>query len=67
LEDNLPAGWFDAGAEAVLAEAYGDPAHYVKRILAGSAKIESIWRRAPTAHDHVLAFPSVWLGGKLAT
>ncbi len=57
--DNMAAGWLDAGAEAVLAEAYGHPAYYVKRILAGRATIESIWRKGPTAHNHVLAFPSV--------
>ena len=55
----MAAGWLDAGAEAVVAEAYGHPAYYVKRILSGRATIESIWRKGPTAHDHVLAFPSV--------
>ena len=56
--DNMAAGWLAAGADAVLADAYGHPAHYVGRILAGRSTIEAIWRMAPTAQHHVLAFPS---------
>jgi hypothetical protein len=56
--DNYAAGWLAAGAEAVLAEGLGGPGYYVSRILAGDGTLERIWRRAPTAHDHVLAFPS---------
>ena len=64
--DNYAAGWLAAGAEAVLAEGYGGPAYYVRRILAGEGTIESIWREAPTAHGHVLAFASVRTPGMTA-
>ena len=64
--DNFAAGWLAAGAEAVLAEGFGGPAYYVRRILAGDGTIESIWRQAPTAHGHVLAFPSVRTPGMTA-
>ncbi len=64
--DNFAAGWLAAGAEAVLAEGHGGPAYYVSRILAGEGTIESIWRKAPTAHGHVLAFPSVRTPGMTA-
>ena len=64
--DNFAAGWLAAGAEAVLAEGHGGPAYYVRRILAGDGTIESIWRQAPTAHGHVLAFPSVRTPGMTA-
>jgi hypothetical protein len=56
--DNMAAGWLAAGAEAVLADAYGHPAHYIRRILGARSTIEAIWRTAPTAHGHVLAFAS---------
>ena len=64
--DNMAAGWLAAGADAVLAEAYGHPAHYVGRILAGRSTIEAIWRSAPTAHHHVLAFSSTRTPGMTA-
>ncbi len=64
--DNYAAGWVAAGANAVVAEGYGSPDYYVRRILAGEGTIETIWRRAPTAHGHVLAFPSVRSSGMTA-
>ena len=64
--DNMAAGWLAAGAEAVLAEAYGDPAYYLGKILAGRSTVEAIWRTGPTAHEHVLAFPSVRTPGLTA-
>jgi len=64
--DNFAAGWLAAGADAVLAEGFGGPAYYVRQILEGDGTIESIWRKAPTAHGHVLAFPSVRTPGMTA-
>ncbi len=64
--DNMAAGWLAAGADAVLAEAYGDPAYYLGKILAGRSTVEAIWRTGPTAHEHVLAFPSVRTPGLTA-
>ncbi len=56
--DNFAAGWIAAGAKAVVAEAYLDPAFYVRALLSGSGTVRSAWNAAPTSHDHVLAFPS---------
>ncbi len=56
--DNFAAGFLAAGAGAVIADAFGAPAHYVRAILSGGGTIERIWRSAPSFHDHVLAFPS---------
>lgn len=56
--DNFAAGFLAAGASAVVADAYADPAWYVRRLLTGSGTVEAIWRSAPTKHGHVLAFPS---------
>ncbi len=57
--DNYAAGWIKAGARAVVADTYGDPAGYVRSILGGSASIEQVWRSAPTFHGHVVSFDSV--------
>ncbi len=56
--DNYAAGWVKAGAQAVVADTYGDPAGYIRAVLGGSASIEQVWRTAPTFHDHVIAFTS---------
>jgi hypothetical protein len=56
--DNFAAGFLAAGAGAVVADAYLDPAYYVGSVLGGEGTIEGIWRAAPSFHDHVVAFPS---------
>jgi hypothetical protein len=56
--DNFAAGFLAAGASAVVADAYADPAWYMRRLLGGSGTVEAIWRGAPTKHGHVLAFRS---------
>ncbi len=64
--DNFAAGFLAAGASAVVADAYADPAWYVRRLMTGSGTIEAIWRSAPTKHGHVLAFPSTRTPGYTA-
>ncbi len=56
--DNFAAGFIAAGASAVIAEADDDPSGYVRSILGGGRSIDAIWRSAPTANDHTLAFTS---------
>jgi hypothetical protein len=56
--DNYAAGWIRAGAQAVVADTYGDPAGYIRAVLGSKASIEQVWRAAPTFHDHVIAFTS---------
>ncbi len=34
--DNYAAGWIKAGAEAVVADTYGDPAGYIRAVLGGT-------------------------------
>ena len=57
--DNHAAGWIRAGAGAVIADTFGDPAAYLRPILSGVQTVERIWRAAPDAHGHVLAFASL--------
>ncbi len=56
--DNFAAGWIAAGARAVVAEAYLDPAFYVGAVLSGRGSVASAWRASPTANGHVLRFAS---------
>ncbi len=57
--DNYGAGWLAAGATAVIAEAHGAPAWYIKSLFQRRGTVESMWRRNPAFHDHVLDFDSV--------
>lgn len=64
--DNYAAGFFKAGAGAVIADAYLAPAYYVKSVLRGSRSIDSIWKNAPNRNDHFLAFASQRSKGAIA-
>jgi hypothetical protein len=57
--DNYAAGFIEAGAAAVIAEAHAGPAYYVRSILAGKGSIDRIWRDAPTYNGNLLQFDSV--------
>ena len=57
--DNYGAGWLAAGATAVIAEAHGAPAWYIRALFQRRGTVESMWRRNPNFHDHVLDFDSV--------
>jgi hypothetical protein len=56
--DNFGAGWLAAGASAVIAEAHGEPDWYVRALFQRRGTVESMWRRNPNFHDHVLDFES---------
>jgi hypothetical protein len=64
--DNYAAGFFRAGAGAVIADAFQPPAYYVSSVLKGSRSIDSIWKNAPTRNDHFLSFPSQRSKGAIA-
>jgi hypothetical protein len=64
--DNYAAGFFRAGAGAVIADAYLAPTYYVKAVLRGRAKVDAIWRSAPTRNDHFLRFDSLRTKGAIA-
>ena len=64
--DNFAAGFIAAGAAAVVAEAYGTPNHMVKTVLAGRSRIETAWRKAPTANGNSFAFESLRSSGYVA-
>jgi hypothetical protein len=64
--DNYAAGFIAAGAGAVIAEGHDGPAGYVRDVLSSDGLIESIWRSAPTFHDHVISFDSVRSPGYVA-
>ena len=61
--DNFGAGWLAAGATAVIAEAHGAPAWYIDALFQRRGTVESMWRRNPNFHDHVLDFDSVRTSG----
>lgn len=56
--DNFAAGWISAGASAVVAEAYLDPAYYVDAVLSGRGTVGDAWRASPTVNGHVLRYAS---------
>jgi hypothetical protein len=64
--DNYAAGFFKAGAGAVIADAYLSPSYYVTSVLKGRSTVESIWRRAPNRNNHFLTFASVRSTGAIA-
>ncbi len=56
--DNYAAGFIQAGAAAVIAEAHAGPAYYVRSVLAGKGTVDRIWRDAPTYHGNLMRFDS---------
>jgi hypothetical protein len=64
--DNYAAGFFRAGAGAVIADAYLSPTYYVTSMLRGRSSIDSIWRAAPNRNDHFLRFDSQRSKGAIA-
>ena len=64
--DNYAAGFFKAGAGAVIADAYLSPTYYVTSVLRGRSKIDTIWRSAPNQNDHFLSFSSQRTKGAVA-
>ena len=64
--DNYAAGFFRAGASAVIADAYLSPTYYVTSVLSKRSTVDSIWRRAPNVNDHFLTFASARTKGAIA-
>src|SRR3954454_9302660 len=64
--DNYAAGFFRAGAGAVIADAYLAPTYYVTSVLRGRASLDKIWRSAPNRNDHFLRFASHRTHGAIA-
>jgi hypothetical protein len=64
--DNFAAGFIQAGAAAVVAEAYASPQHMVRTVLGGRGSIEAAWRRAPSANGHDFGFESARSPGFVA-
>src|SRR4029077_12464884 len=60
------AGFFAAGAGAVIADAYLAPKYYVTSVLKGQKSISAIWRTAPNRNDNFLAFNSIRTKGAIA-
>jgi hypothetical protein len=64
--DNYAAGFFQAGAGAVIADAYLSPTYYVTSVLRGRSMVDTIWRSAPNRNDHFLRFASQRTKGAIA-
>jgi hypothetical protein len=64
--DNFAAGFIQAGAAAVIAEAYASPNHVLRTVLGGQRAIESAWRTAPTRNGNIFAFESARSPGYVA-
>lgn len=64
--DNYAAGFFRAGAGAVIADAYLAPTYYVRSVLRGRGTVEGLWRSAPNVNDHFLSFASRRTRGAVA-
>ena len=56
--ENYAAGWMEAGASAVVAEAYFGPAYYVRALFETKRSVEKIWRASPTFRGNVEAWAS---------
>jgi hypothetical protein len=56
--DNFAAGWLAAGADDVLVDSFFGPAWYINAVMGGHGTVESMWRSAPSFHDHVTGFAS---------
>ncbi len=64
--DNYAAGFFRAGARAVIADAYLSPTYYVMAVVRGRGTVDRIWRTAPDANNHFLTFDSQRTKGAVA-
>jgi hypothetical protein len=64
--DNYAAGFVQAGASAVIADAFLGPEYYVRSILAGKGTIDRIWRKAPSYNGNLLRFASLRSKGYIA-
>ena len=65
--DNYAAGFFRAGAGAVIADAYLAPTYYVNGVLRGGTRsIDGIWKNAPSRNNNFLRFPSQRTKGAIA-
>ena len=64
--DNYAAGFINAGAAAVIAEAWASPSYFVKAILGGGRSIQNAWQASPSANGHRIAFESVRSAGYVA-
>ncbi|MEJ7748733.1 MAG: hypothetical protein WKF56_05495 [Candidatus Limnocylindrales bacterium] len=64
--DNFAAGFIQAGAGAVVAEAYTSPNYFLSTVLDGHRSIEAAWRNAPSRNGHVFGFKSVRSKGYFA-
>ena len=56
--DNFAAGWFATGAQAVVADAFGKPDEYIRRLFTSGDSIERVWRTATTNHGNVMTLAS---------
>lgn len=64
--DNYAAGFFRAGAGAVIADAYLAPSYYVGAVLGGTRSLDAIWKHAPNRNGNFLRFASVRTPGAIA-
>jgi hypothetical protein len=56
--DHYGAGWFAAGAGAVIADTFGRPEAYIRALFSSRATLDSVWRNAPNFNDHVVTLAS---------
>ncbi len=61
--DNYGAGFFAAGARAVIADAYHPNVTYLTRLFTASATIDRLFHVAPTYHGHDIAWDSTRTAG----
>ena len=56
--DNYGAGFFAAGARAVIADAYDANTPYMSRLFVGSGDMDKLFHAVPTYHGHDIAWNS---------
>ncbi len=56
--DNYAAGFFAAGARAVIADAYHPNTTYMSRLFTGKATMSQLFHAVPTYHGHDIAWDS---------
>jgi flagellar hook assembly protein FlgD len=57
--DNYATAFLKAGARAVIAEGHAAPQSYIRALFTTHQTINSLWRTAPSFHNHAFSFASV--------
>ena len=61
--ENMAAGWYAAGARAVISDAHYGSTYYIRSLFTTHQTVDALWHAAPTVKHHDIPFPSGRSGG----